>query len=50
MLYKNTKIMIRSSDGDADFFDIVARVRKEVTLAPYFLYSAKTTYFETQQI
>ena len=26
MLYKNRKAMVRSSDGDTNFFDIVARV------------------------
>ena len=26
MLYLGTKVMIRSPDGDTDFFDIVARV------------------------
>ena len=35
MLYKNTKIKVRSPDGDTDFFDIVAGVLQEDTLAPY---------------
>ena len=26
MLYKNTKAMIRSLDGDTDFFEIITRV------------------------
>ena len=35
MLYKNQKVKVRSSDGDVDFFDIVAGVLQEDTLAPY---------------
>ena len=35
MLYKNTKIKVRSLDGDTDYFDIVADVRQDDTLAPY---------------
>ena len=35
MLYKNTKIKVRSPDGDADYFDIVANVLQGDTLAPY---------------
>ncbi len=35
MLYKNTKAMVCSSDGDIDFLDIVAGVLQGVTLAPY---------------
>ena len=35
MLYKNTKIKVRSPDGDTDFFDIVAGVLQRDTLAPY---------------
>ena len=27
MLYKNTKAMDRSSDGDTDFFDIIAHTK-----------------------
>ena len=33
MLYKNTKAMIRSADGD--FFDVVAGILLGDTLAPY---------------
>ena len=29
MLYKNTKAMVRSPDGDTDFFEFVARVLQE---------------------
>ena len=35
MLYKNTKAMLRSPDGDTDFFNIVAKVLQGDTLAPY---------------
>ena len=35
MLYKNTKAMVRSPDGDTDFFDIVAGVLQGDTLAPF---------------
>ena len=37
MLYKNTKVKVCSLDGDTDFFDIVASVLPEDTLAPYQL-------------
>ena len=36
MLYKNTKVKVRSSDGDTDYFDIVAGVLQGDTLAPCF--------------
>ena len=35
MLYKNTKVKVRSPDGDTDYFDIVAGVLQGGTLAPY---------------
>ena len=35
MLYRNTKVKVRSPDGDTDYFDIVAGVRQGDTLAPY---------------
>ena len=34
MLYKNTKVKFRSSDGDKNYFDIVAGVLRGHTLAP----------------
>ena len=37
MLYRNTKV--RSPDGNTDFFDIVAGVLQEDTLAPYLFIS-----------
>ena len=35
MLYRNTKVKVRSPDGDTDYFDIVASVRQGDTFAPY---------------
>ena len=35
MLYKNTKVKVRSPDGDTDYFDIVADVLQGGILAPY---------------
>ena len=35
ILYKNTKVKVRSPDEDTDFFDIVAGVLQGYTLAPY---------------
>ena len=36
MLNRNTKVKVRSPDGDTDYFDIVAGVQQGDTLAPYF--------------
>ena len=36
MLYKNMEVKVCSSDGDTDYFDIVAGVLQGGTLAPYF--------------
>ena len=35
ILYRNTKMKVRSSDGDTEYFDIVAGVLQGDTLAPY---------------
>ena len=35
MLYKNTKVKVRSPDGDTDFFDIVVGFLQGDPLAPY---------------
>ena len=35
ILYRNTKVKVRSPDGDREYFDIVAGVLQEDTLAPY---------------
>ena len=37
ILYRNTKVKVRSPDGDREYFDIVAGVLQGVTLAPYLL-------------
>ena len=34
ILYRNTKVKVRSPDGDTEYFDIVARVQQGDTLAP----------------
>ena len=35
MLYKNTKVNVRSLDGDTDYFNIVVGELQGDTLAPY---------------
>ena len=35
--YRNTKVKVRSPDGDTEYFNIVAGVLPGDTLAPYFL-------------
>ena len=35
ILFRNTKVKVRSPDADTDYFDIVARVLQGDTLAPY---------------
>ena len=35
VLYRNTKVKVRSQDGDTDYFEIVAGVLQGHTLAPY---------------
>ncbi len=35
ILYRNTKVKVRSPDGDTDYFDIVAGVLQGDALAPY---------------
>ena len=35
ILYRNTKVKVRSPDGDIEYFDIVAGVLQRDTLAPY---------------
>ena len=44
ILYRNTKVKVRSPDGDTDYFDIVAGVLQRDTLAPYlFIICLKTS-------
>ena len=38
MLYKNTKVMVRLTDRETDFFNIDAGVLQKDTLAPYFFF------------
>ena len=35
ILYRNTKVKVRSPDGDTEYFDIVTEVLQWDTLAPY---------------
>ena len=35
ILYRNTKVKVRSPDGDTEYFDIVAGILQGDTLAPY---------------
>ena len=35
ILYRNTKVKVRSPDGDTDYFDIIAGVLQGDTLGPY---------------
>ena len=37
ILYRNTKVKVRSPDGDTEYFDIVAGVLQGYTLAPYLI-------------
>ena len=37
MLYKNTKVKVRSLNGDTDYLDIVTGVLQGDTLAPYLI-------------
>ena len=36
ILYRNTKVKVRSQDGDTEYFDIIAGVLQGDTLASYF--------------
>ena len=38
MFYENTKAMVRSLDGDANFFDIVVGIFQEYTYNTIFVY------------
>ena len=38
IIYRNTKLKVRSPDGDTEYFDIVAGVLQGDTLAPKPLY------------
>ena len=43
ILYRNTKVKVRSPDGDTEYFDIVAGVLQGDTLAPYLNYVLRTS-------
>ena len=45
MFYKDIKPIVRSSDGDSDFFDIVAKVLQGITLAPFLYRICLDTYY-----
>ena len=47
VLFKNTKIKVRSPDGDPDFFDIVAGVLQGDTLEPYLFIICLGNVFRT---
>ena len=47
MLYKNTKVKVRSPDGDTDYFDIVAGVLQGDTLATYLFIICLDYVFRT---
>ena len=47
MLYRNTKVKVRSVDGDTDYFDIVAGVLQGDTLAPYLFIICLDFVFRT---
>ena len=54
ILYKNTKVNVRSPDGDTEYFDIVAGVLQGDTLAPYLFiicldYVLKTSIDEIRE-
>ena len=50
ILYRNTKVKVRSSDGDREYLDIVAGVLQGDTLAPYLHTSfVETTYLEKSE-
>ena len=39
MLYKNTKLMIRSTDGDTNFFDIVTGILQGDILSTFNVFN-----------
>ena len=47
ILYRNTKVKVRSPDGDTDYFDIVAGVLLGDTLAPYLFIICLDYVFRT---
>ena len=54
ILYKNTKVKVRSPDGDTEHFDIVAGVLQGDTLAPYLFiicldYVLRTSIYQIRE-
>ena len=54
ILYRNTKVKVRSPDGDTKYFDIVAGVQQGDTLAPYLFiicldYVLRTSIYKIRQ-
>ena len=47
ILYRNTKVKVRSPDGDTEYFDIVAGVLQGDTLAPYLFIICLDNVFRT---
>ena len=47
MLYKNTKVKVRSLDGDTDFFDIVLSCLQSDTLALYLFIICQDNVIQT---
>ena len=47
ILYRNTKVKVRSPDGDTEYFDIVAGVLQWDTLAPYLFIICLDYVFRT---
>ena len=47
ILFRNTKVKVRSPDGDTEYFDIVAGVLQEDTLAPYIFIICLDYVFRT---
>ena len=47
MQHKNTKVKVRSLDGDTDYFDIVAGVLQGNTLVPYLFIICLDYLFRT---
>ena len=47
ILYRNTKVKVRSPDGDTEYFDIVAGVLQGVISAPYLFIICLDWVFRT---
>ena len=48
MLYRNSKVKVRSSDGDTDYFDIVVGVLQEDTLVIIISYDCLVLIITSQ--